>query len=115
MDDKPFAKSTYYRLKQTDVNGAFSYSKTLSVGTCTEGGQKLKIYPQPANHTLTVDNVPEQATLILRDGSGKVVLRKPTNGQTKMLLDVATIPNGIYFLQVVSERLDVTEKLIIAR
>jgi hypothetical protein len=115
MDDKPFAQSTYYRLKQTDVNGAFSYSKTLSVSSCTEGGQKLKIYPQPAKQTLTVDNIPEQATLILRDYAGKVVFKKPTNKQTKILLDITRIANGIYFLQVVSARLDVSEKIIITR
>lgn len=52
VDEKPFAGRSYYRLKQTDFNGEFTYSDWKTVNTSTAGGlQSVQLYPVPSNGT----------------------------------------------------------------
>ena len=47
MDREPFSGTSYYRLKQTDFDGAFTYSETRTVRFELESS--LALYPNPAN------------------------------------------------------------------
>jgi hypothetical protein len=52
VDEKPFAGRSYYRLKQTDFNGEFSYSDWKSVNNSASSGmQSVQLYPVPSNGT----------------------------------------------------------------
>ena len=59
IDASPFPKVTYYRLKQTDYDGASEYSKIIRVETLQEKERKMSVYPNPnagSEITLTLDN-----------------------------------------------------------
>lgn len=59
IDASPFPKVTYYRLKQTDYDGASEYSKIIRVETSQEKERKMSVYPNPnagSEITLTLDN-----------------------------------------------------------
>ncbi|MFN8335710.1 MAG: T9SS type A sorting domain-containing protein [Cyclobacteriaceae bacterium] len=59
IDASPFPKVTYYRLKQTDYDGASEYSKIIRVETSQEKERKMSVYPNPNSGTeitLTLDS-----------------------------------------------------------
>ena len=49
IDDNPYFGISYYRLKQTDFDGQYSYSQIRSVNIRNEGDSKIEIFP---NHHL---------------------------------------------------------------
>ena len=51
-DTQPFKGSNFYRLKQMDKDGAFTYSKVVSV--YFDKLEKLFIYPNPASDLLQI-------------------------------------------------------------
>jgi len=52
VDDAPFPGVSYYRLKQTDFDGSFTYSHIAAVNL--EGINLVNIYPVPVVGSLTV-------------------------------------------------------------
>lgn len=52
-DSTPYSGVSYYRLKQVDFNGQFSYSQTRSVVLKIDN--KLLLYPNPANIIIRVE------------------------------------------------------------
>ncbi len=50
FDDNPFAGTNYYRLKQTDFDGRFSYSDIRAVEVL--GDQQLEVFPNPVTREL---------------------------------------------------------------
>jgi len=47
-DETPYAGQSYYRLKQTDLDGTFTYSEIVSVKMAGQPS-RLKVYPNPLN------------------------------------------------------------------
>ncbi|MDR2232868.1 MAG: InlB B-repeat-containing protein [Tannerella sp.] len=76
--------------------------------------QKLTVYPNPAENTLTV-KLPnpdgERATITLYSLSGHAVYRSATEESTHTV-DVSSLPRGIYILQVKAGSETYTEKVI---
>lgn len=104
-DTHPLAGISYYRLKQTDVNGEYQYGATQSVNN--ENGPpptSINVYPLPASKYIFVDiaTTASSNTLIsVVDVTGKIA--KTINadlyeGKNKIKLDISSLPNGIYFV-----------------
>jgi hypothetical protein len=83
----------YYRLKQVDDNGAFTYSKIVSV--LVGKGSALKTYPNPAATELTILGMDESGSIQILDGTGKLI--KTVQGTN--LLNINDLPNGVYFVR----------------
>jgi photosystem II stability/assembly factor-like uncharacterized protein len=89
----------YYRLNQVDVDGKSTLLPTRSLSAETALGS-YRIIPQPVQENLHV--LADDATAFkfeIFDGSGKHLLKgssivKETN------IDVANLPNGLYYLQI---------------
>ena len=72
----------------TDIN-----SKTL---------QNIRIYPNPADKYLVVDNLPnEPVSLKLISLEGRVVLTANSDGEKKYSFNISDLPKGIYLLNVI--------------
>jgi alpha-tubulin suppressor-like RCC1 family protein len=88
----------YYRVKQTDLNGRFTYSPVVLVAA-DNGKDKIVVYPVPVTNTFYVDNVKpgniKKLELITLNGS---VVRTWFNGQTSY--DISNISKGIYILKI---------------
>ena len=54
----------YYRLKQVDLNGAFSYSLVVSVETGSKVANAVLLYPNPANDYFIVSHEPQELKLV---------------------------------------------------
>ncbi len=53
-DDYPYSGISYYRLKQTDYDGQFSYSDVKSVTLAKRTVNQIKLYPNPTYDKITV-------------------------------------------------------------
>ncbi|MVN74982.1 T9SS type A sorting domain-containing protein [Hymenobacter sp. HMF4947] len=99
------AKATqlYYRLRQTDLNGATTYSPVRTVSLVnTVVAAQLLAYPNPARETVFVRLVgtADAAPLQVFDATGRMVHTQaiaPDGGETT--LSLADLPLGFYLLR----------------
>ncbi len=100
IDLFPFLGTNYYRLKQVDKDGKFSYSKVAIVNY--KNKQIASIFPNPTNDVvnLVLNTLPEKISYILTDENGKVLQKNNiVNRQTK--IDIIKFPSAIYFIQLI--------------
>lgn len=104
-DKHPFDGVSYYRLKQTDFNGSFSYSRIISVDFRF---RDLTIQPNPVLNNAEIGflcNAPGQVDLRIYNSVGQEVHYKKltcSNGMNSVKLDMAELGKGIYFVRVTS-------------
>ena len=107
-DAKPLAGNNYYRLKQTDKDGRFSYSAVVLLkGNIANILTISSIYPNPArrniNMILTSPSV-EKVNLLITDLSGKVVIQTAVqllSGDNTITLPVNKLSPGTYIIKTV--------------
>ena len=93
----------YYRLKQVDADGKYSYSSIVKINANgSEFG--IKIFPNPATDIIAVqinDILRSDIHVMLTDMQGKVVMKKDFyQGTTICFLQTNTLYEGIYTLTV---------------
>ncbi|MDB5201479.1 MAG: hypothetical protein JWQ27_888 [Ferruginibacter sp.] len=100
------ASVVYYRVKQVDQDGKFTYSEIRSIGLTK--GNAFSIYPNPVrdNATLTLD-LDEKAAVNVKvfDAAGKAVLNKNINankGYNKEVLNLQFLPAGKYSVHIIT-------------
>lgn len=77
----------------------------------------LKLYPNPVKDNLTITSSEKMiGTLKLYDYSGKLVHQEQLTGfETEIQLDLSTFENGMYSVQLASEKYIVNEKITVFR
>lgn len=102
LDPAPLPGRAYYRLKQLDVDGAFTYSGIIVVeGEMPISAAHWRLFPNPADATVTLQSdrsmVAEGAiTYALYDALGRLVSTDhlPENG----IIDLHGLSSGVYQL-----------------
>jgi len=100
----------YYRIKQVDETGAYTYSKVVSVLVNRNQTNFLSVYPIPAQEILNVDfwlYQDGESTIKIVDQTGKVILNSGepvfrTKGKHQEKMDIAHFPPGNYVIQVMT-------------
>ncbi len=95
----------YYRLKQTDFNGDFSYSPVITIKSEKRREDGLKIYPNPGNgiFSLLTDDPPEaEMDVTVTDLCGKVILNKLFLPDDNKDFDIDFAAPGSYLVKVFS-------------
>jgi hypothetical protein len=119
-DFAPRTGKNYYRLKQTDLDGQFSYSKIVMVDFQVPD-EVVSIYPNPTNQeTITVWvkqlKPGQQVPLQIRSAMGAQAFSKTftadTNGNIKTLIEVDKWAQGLYLIQIGIE-MGIQRKIII--
>ena len=112
-DDSPINETTYYRLKQTDFNGAVEYHGIKSANC--EQLNDINIYPNPFETSFTVqlsENTTYPVTVEVIDYLGRTVHSQVIkNATTEITLD-EKIATGTYFVKVFNETTQVVERLV---
>ncbi len=109
------AGTVYYRIKQLDVTGKYSFSKVIVVTTDTRTNLWRTFYTGSGIRVAIQTNV-NNATIAIRDVSGKVLAQKSasnlTNGQT---IDIPTTgyAKGLYLISISTEKGERTDKVIV--
>ena len=62
----------------------------------------LRLHPNPTTHTLTVESASPIRTLTVYDLAGRVMMAL-NGGDTISVMDVSSLPNGIYLLRAVTD------------
>ena len=113
----------HYRLKQVDAGGRFTYSNTAVARLgAKDNSIVLDIMPNPANSTANlVVSTPGRKTGIIRifDAIGKPVstlnAASAYNGVQRYEVNVAALPVGTYWIELVVDEARVTKQLVISR
>jgi len=106
------SKAFYYRLKMIDVDGSFTYSKTILLST-QEMPNTITVGPNPFKNNFTLNNVAVNDQLEVIDITGKIVHTQTVNkeGSVKVNLDTQN-PTGIYFVKIIGANGQQVFKLI---
>lgn len=108
-----------FKFEFTAGGGNFIYiddiNITGSVGISEAQQAGISVYPNPATNNLTVELPDSMRNVIseIRNITGQVISQSLINTQ-RSTLDISQLSSGIYFLRLVSDDLDVTEKFVVA-
>ena len=103
-DNSPY-KTTYYRLKQTDFDGSFEYSKIISVKSCRDDIFDFIPFQKNTRIDLSINsNIEGDHTIEIMDLQGRNILSKQKYlelGTNRSSLN-PNIRSGIYFVRIVN-------------
>lgn len=101
IDPKQVNEIKYYRLRQFDVDGRFSYSHIIQVGCTIDGMGDVKIFPNPATDIITLNgsNSIIGSTAYIYNSLNQLVGEYKI-GESTTNIDIESLPSGIYILQV---------------
>ena len=108
IDERPFIGKNYYRLKQIDIDGSFSYSHIIVVTVKPPKTDLIDIYPNPVIDnvlfTQVTSDIKTPFTVEIFDLNGKLVLQKSSSvdANNSSTLEVSTLglSNGIYICKI---------------
>lgn len=111
----PTVGNNYYKIRQEDHDGKHTWSKTIMVKMKAEF--PIKIYPNPVSNELFIDWGTSTATaeISLLDGQGNLLKTHFKEGIQQFKIEVAEVPNGIYFLKYKIGGYQGFEKILILR
>jgi PKD repeat protein len=99
IDPQPVAGSNYYRLKQVDVNGTFSYSSVRKVEF--DAIVDVVLQPNPATSNITVRiNQGVVRRIKIMDAAGRMVWEANGFNQGMLSIPIDQYSKGIYFIEI---------------
>lgn len=99
-DHAPLPGLSYYRLRQTDLDGSEVLSAIVPVWMDEGGGSTpLVLWPNPAHDVLNIVGTTAGERLTLWDGSGRRVLDAGLSKEGTTVLDISHLPEGVYLLR----------------
>ena len=122
LDSEPLSGMSYYRLKQTDFDGKFAFSKIITVSFAYDNEANVAIYPNPTSSNINMyfdgfvnDNKVEMSIYSV---NGKRVLTKAIplskNGDGNISMNIEQLlPAGVYIVRIIGENNIITNKIII--
>lgn len=114
-DFDPYPGITYYRLKQTDFDGSFSYSKTIALNRDMVGAEISDIYPNPASGQISFEvTTANQGSLSLNmyDQTGRLIKKEVMEmlpGFNMYQIDLGDVATGLYQIVFRSDDLETPE------
>lgn len=111
-DTNNYSGISYYRLKQIDLDGKFSFSKTAAVKGYT-AQSSLALYPNPVKEKLTADiYAPKssRAVLLVLDAAQKQLYTQNifiNKGINFINIPAAHLAGGIYFVKIINASGDI--------
>ncbi|MEM9929413.1 MAG: T9SS type A sorting domain-containing protein [Bacteroidota bacterium] len=85
----------FYRLKQMDLDGGFSYSEVVTT-VVEASGEPLSVYPNPADDAIFV-SAKERGQLAIRDAQGQIINQINATGDPQRI-DLSRLNAGLYFI-----------------
>ena len=104
IDEKPYPGISYYRLKQTDFDGKYSYSTIAAVKFSAEDKIVIQAGPIPATDKIKLTCFGGvKFSPVLYESDGRMVKQFPVVSEGLSDLDISDISKGIYILRVNSD------------
>jgi len=112
MDDTPLQGVNYYRLRQVDFDGQFTFSPGVTAFVGTRAN--LYVAPNPVSDEVTVvypGGLSEPSTWQVFDQSGRLVLEGTADAEAAYFgFNVAGLAEGVYVLRVANGREVMSER-----
>ncbi|MEO6542357.1 MAG: T9SS type A sorting domain-containing protein [Ferruginibacter sp.] len=118
-DNAPAKGFDYYRLKQVDRDGRFTYTPARVLNFDDLDAGSVKYYPNPVNRMLNIELTDEirsqQKWFTLSNTGGEVLdqVKIAANSDRILILDLGKYPKGIYFIQLSSACCNSTQRIVI--
>lgn len=118
-DNHPESGLNYYRLKQVDLDGHFTYTPSRLVRFDEMNAGLVKYFPNPTNGILNIElaaSMKNEAKVVNITNAGGVVLnqlRPGINTNQFLQVDLSRYPKGVYFIQVKTESVNSTQRVIL--
>ncbi len=121
-DKNPTSGMSYYRLKQMDLNGSFTYSGIVEVSITPVDFVLKQNYPNPFNPATTIDYyIPVQGNVSLKvyDITGReaagLVDENQKAGQHSVKFDASGLASGVYIYRLVTGNFSASKKLLLLK
>jgi hypothetical protein len=99
-DIHPFKGISYYRLKQTDYDGQFTFSDIVAVNYKKEKIQ-YQIFPNPADQNAWLYGDTEGSEVIIRNSEGKEIKNFTLQGTSQINeINITDLAQGLYIVEV---------------
>lgn len=103
FDYDPNSGISYYRLKQTDFDGQFTYSQIVIVKIDQLINSQLEIYPNPTSDLVTIlGNAFELEQVKIYDVLGQdltIYVKQISNSGSQLVIDLSSLNEGIYYIK----------------
>ena len=109
-DSKPFNGINYYRIKQTDNNGSYTFSQIKQV-TINDKQQTINIYPNPAKDVVYINCVGMKVIKII-DQLGQVIQQMNNITTEHQTINTKQFAKGVYAVVVETANGVVTKKMV---
>lgn len=109
IDEDLLSGITYYRFKQIDYDGNFSYSNIVSI---SYAGRGIRVYPNPVKNTLYFSDLNGEniQNIIIYDQTGRQVMEA---NEVNHSIDISALPTGIYMLKIGIQGGILYEKIVV--
>jgi len=99
-DNTPGKGINYYRLKQVDRDGRYTYSPIVKV-VFEKDVEALHVFPNPAVNTITIQYTGDQKkiTFTVFDFAGRQLMCKTLNNQSIWQSNISGLVKGVYTIQ----------------
>lgn len=106
-DKEPLAGLNYYRIKQVDFSGEFTYSNLAAINW-TNNDSKTRVFPNPAQGIVYIEKY-NSTELKIYNSIGKLCISETLDAKIESI-NIRSLPKGIYYLDFVG---DEVQKVII--
>lgn len=117
-DKQPYNGIGYYRLKQVDFNGSYTYSSIIAIKVNND--LAFSLYPNPItllqSLVISIDkNYGSNVDVCIYDATGKRVHFQSVDLRNKLevVIDNLNLAAGIYIVRLSNDNLNATQKLIV--
>jgi hypothetical protein len=118
VDFQPFSGVSHYRLKQTDFDGTFNYSKIVAIDFLNEE-YGIKIYPNPTSDIITIDFLehvlPPSTRVSLTNVYGQQLELNQIISKNQINMDLSPLPSGIYFVGISLGEKTIERKIVLQK
>jgi len=108
IDNNPYLGTSYYRLKQTDFDGKYTYSKIIAVSN--NKNINFNIFPNPTKGIVNIIS-DEEFNYRIFNSLGKTI-EKSIKTSENMKIDIYN--DGIYYIQLIFKNKTITRKIIVS-
>ncbi len=110
-DEKPLDGTSFYRLKQTDFDGQWTYSTIKAVSYNIQAPLVFAVYPNPSTNggvhiQIPSDQHQQTLTINLVDMLGHIIESKQVirkNATEVYFMDISSLSNGFYQIQILND------------
>ncbi|MBL6447439.1 T9SS type A sorting domain-containing protein [Fulvivirga sp. 29W222] len=113
-DKAQLVEKVYYRLKQTDFNGSYTYERVIVVDANNDKSPELEVMPNPVSQDdlIYIHGAIENEAWQIKNTNGQVLREGILSGRPATV-DISGLNSGIYILDLHSNRHQKQVKIIV--